>query len=105
MGFMCLSVYGSDQASDSASTCVEAFTRQLRLEFVKSANEHNTPGPLNVAMIIAEMCRAPQFELNDDLQALAGRCTEWLNDNPRYGDESTKSIRLNVQKFIDSGKL
>jgi len=102
MGFMGLSVSGSDNAADSAYTAVEAFAKQLEIEFKGKGNEYNTPGPLNVAMIIDEMCNHSMFYLNTRMQKLASECLTYLKETPEYGD-STKSIRKSVEKFIAQG--
>lgn len=104
MGFMDLSVGGSDNAADSASNCVDAFAKQLAIEFKEEANCYNTPGPLNVAMIIVEMCDHSSFILNDNMQKLAAKCLEWLEKNPKYGD-STKKIKNGIETFINDGKF
>jgi hypothetical protein len=100
MGFMDLSIIGSDQAADSASVVVEAFAKALEKEFKEEANEWNTPGWLNVAMIIDEMCNHTMFLNNDRIQKLAKKCLVQLEKTPRYGD-STIRIRKSIEKFIE----
>jgi hypothetical protein len=103
MGFMNLSVVGSDHAADSASLAVDAFAVALEKEFLVKGNEYNTPGPLNVSMIISEMCcDHTMFLTNDRLQTLANKCMTYLKKTPKYGD-STTGIKAGVAKFIKSG--
>lgn len=104
MGFMNLSVVGSDQASDSASKAADAFAKQLEIEFKEKANEYNTPGPLNVAMIIVEMCNNSSFILNERMQKLAKKCLKYLEDTPSYGG-STKAIKMGIETFIGDGRF
>jgi hypothetical protein len=103
MGFMDLSVVGSDQAADSASLAVDAFTVALEKEFGVEGNNYNTPGPLNVSMIISEMCsNHTMFVSNYRLQVLAKKCMTYLKKTPKYGD-STASIKKSIAKFIKDG--
>lgn len=104
MGFMGLSVIGSDMAADSASKVVDAVAKQLAIEFKEEGNEYNTPGPLNVAMIIVEMCDHTMYHTNDNMQALAKECYEWLKKHPKYGDP-TKDIKQGIEDFINDGKF
>lgn len=100
MGFMDLSVGGSDNAADSASNAVEAFAKQLETEYQEPGNAYNTPGFINVAMIINEMCQDDMWAYNERLQKLAAKCMKKLKKCPEYG-QPTASIQLDLQKFID----
>lgn len=103
MGFMDLTVCGSGQAADSAYNAVRVFAAQLEKEFEEPANSYNTPGPLNVAMIITEMCGHHfMFTGNDKMQALAKKCLAYLEKTPVYG-EPTEAIRIGIEKFIKEG--
>jgi len=54
MGFMDLSLHGSDMASDASSFATGAMVAVLRKELSNKANEYNTPGPVNVALYFSE---------------------------------------------------
>jgi hypothetical protein len=53
-GFVGLSVLDSDSAADAMSDLVETIVKSLRAKLKNKGNEYNTPGYLNVAMIITE---------------------------------------------------
>jgi hypothetical protein len=112
MGFMDLSIGGSDVAAGSASVCVSAFAKQLAIEFKEKGSEYNTPGPLNTAMIIVEMCDDMPFILDDEMQKVAAKCLKWFEDNPDYCQglshdlrKAFKKIRKGIETFIADGKF
>lgn len=74
MGYMDLSVQGSDMAAGCAEEVGNAMAKVLSKEFRTQSNEYNTDGPINVAMIFEEViCPNDVFKYNDKLQALAKR--------------------------------
>jgi hypothetical protein len=55
MGYMSLSVFGSDTCSDFASRCVEAIAKEMKKEINQDHSQWNTPGVINVGILISEV--------------------------------------------------
>lgn len=73
-GVMDLSVGGSDSAADAwyvvQKAMMKAAVPALRAELKDKGNEFNTPGPLNVAMIITEKFKDLDVEESPELSKL-----------------------------------
>lgn len=54
MGYSDLSIDGSDMASDARYAVCEAIFKALKKELKNDANEFNTPGYCNIAMMVDE---------------------------------------------------
>jgi len=55
MGYMDLSISGSDMAADAAYSLIEAMVTSLKISLKDPGNNYNTSGAVNVAMIFDEM--------------------------------------------------
>ncbi len=55
MGFMDLTIGGSDNASDFTSEVVETVRKKCIKELKNEANEYNTPGYINVALLLKSL--------------------------------------------------
>ena len=81
-GVMGLSVVGSDGASDTwylaQKAMVKAAIPVLTKELKDKGNEYNTPGPLNVAMVLIEKFNQFDFSENPELLKLANTTLKLL---------------------------
>lgn len=79
---MDLSVVGSDTASGFASNCIEAFAKQMKKEIGLDHGDFNTPGFVNVAIVIREIVYPARvyFHDNDLIYKMAVFIVDSLND-------------------------
>ena len=86
MGYMDLTVGGSDTAFACAIDVGDAMAKVLSKEFRdRTANEWNTVGPVNVAMIFEEViCLNDTFIENDKLRSLAKKVVAYLEKLIEY---------------------
>jgi hypothetical protein len=99
-GVMDVSVGGSDRAADAAYELAKVITKQLRRTLSDKGNDHNTPGPVNVAAIIGEMLQ--EFNGSEELQALAREVHKKLTDK-EHGWEKVAGYSQTLkrlEKFI-----
>lgn len=121
MGYCGLkTVYSSDHAADLIVSCQRAFTKALNDGLQKDSNEYNTPGWVNVALII-ESGIMDKFELYDykvDWKFLITKLQEeitnsdsdkirlWSNeDNRREHHDAYKRMLQSVRNFLDKKKI
>lgn len=73
MGYMDITLHGSDMASDMCAAVTRLIISKLRSELDKYTNEFNTPGPVNVALFFEERLLPGGFakDYNGELQKLA----------------------------------
>lgn len=100
MGYTDLSVGGSDTASDLACSMVSAMVQVLRSELKEPHNEFNTPGVLNVAMVLEELVF--QFEEYDhkDLTLLVKDTLEGMQLLRKKSQNSKWKSEKNKQEHI-----
>jgi hypothetical protein len=66
MGFMSVTVGGSDNASDFAYTVSDKIGKAMLKELENESNEFNTPGCINVALFVEEILNsANHFCINE----------------------------------------
>lgn len=98
MGYMDLSVLGSDKAAGFADDCGKALAKLLNKEIPRKANEFNTNGLINAAMFFEEViCRSEIFDYNDELKSTAAKIIAGLDDTIREsekGDWDEKDYHL-----------
>ncbi len=55
MGFMNISIAGSDEASDFCSLVSEKIRKECKKELKNKANDYNTPGYINIALLLKSL--------------------------------------------------
>ena len=68
-GFSDYSVMGSDEASNALHEMAAVMAKSLKKELKNKSSEYNTPGPVNVAMIINEYLQ--KFKGIDEIASVA----------------------------------
>jgi len=102
MGFMGISHFEeSDMASDVAGSIADSITDIFKEELKNEANEYNTDGALNIAMIISGTDLEPFFWLHEDLIPILEEVIEKVEN--RWDKKNEDIIRhLNaVRKLKD----
>ncbi len=77
-GFYNLTVVGSDSASDLASEAAGAMAKVLKKGMKDKGNEYNTPGYVNVAMILGNL--PDMFKSNEELREIGQEALKMMNE-------------------------
>lgn len=102
MGYMDISIAGSDFAADANANMIGAMVKNLTKALTEDANEFNTSGPVNVALIFKEHLLPGKFYRSgsSDLQDLAVKTHKALRieciaaAKADWDDEKNKTTHL-----------
>lgn len=99
MGFMDYSIVGSDNASGFAFEVANAVAHLCEKEIKKKGNRYNTPGFINVALLIEELTHSPEvFAINEKMVEVAKKTFAEL-------DRYVASHRANRMLWDEQNKL
>ena len=104
-GFSGLSVVDSDGAADLfysvQKAAVKAIVPVLKEGLKDKGNEWNTPGPLNVAMILVEKFKDWDVEQFPELRKIAEKCLNVLEDDKAWAKHAGfKKIISKLQDMV-----
>jgi len=102
-GFMDLSVVGSDSASNLMYEISSAAAGVLKKGLKAKGNKYNTPGYLNVAMIITEYFA--EQEWHEELHAVAKLALAEMKKNEAAWNSNKDywKILVSLEKFVEAG--
>ena len=104
-GFMGLSSWAeSDEAADVAYEVAITTAKILTKALKQKANEYNTPGYVNVALVLVSLSKSSVFH-TDEMRALAVTTLEMLKTNQRRWAASDvkqqyQSLILKLEKAV-----
>ena len=104
-GFMGLSSWAeSDEAADVAYDVAITTAKILTKALKQKANEYNTPGYVNVALVLVSLSKSSVFH-TDEMRALAVTTLEMLKTNQRRWAASDvkqqyQSLILKLEKAV-----
>lgn len=117
MGYMDISIFGSDYAADNLSELHKAIAIVLKKQLKESSNEFNTPGPVNVALFFEEIfCKNMKYFHCMALADVAAQTSEELeklialSEKADWEDLESKSRHMkrykellkSLKKFINN---
>jgi len=98
----------SDNAADVASKIGDAITEILREEINKEANEYNTPGIINVALVLEDLAPTDiaKSAIDDEfitkvIQGLEKLKEEYSSHDDGYGDTKNQMLS-DIERLIGS---
>lgn len=116
MGYMDISICGSDNAAAMLSNISQAVVKELKKEIKKKDNEFNTDGIVNVALFFEEVIIKAKnlFIYEDEIVALAKKTCEGLDnlideakkvsdtewDSKDYHIKRYSELRKKIKKWI-----
>ena len=110
MGYMDLSVVGSDTAADTASEMVSAMAKVLKKGLKERGGSFNTSDPVNVAMIFDEMIlTSKEFQRSfaEELIDIAEQTVDLLQEEYNYAkndnewdDKENKQYHMKKYKHL-----
>lgn len=114
MGFMDLTVRGSDKASDFYYLLTKEVAKVLEKELKNEANQYNTPGWINVAMIFDESLinafpGKTDCGVADELVVIGEKVVKIITafQKSKEGDwEKRKltSLKVRIQNWVEKNK-
>lgn len=103
MGFMDISIGGSDNASDFCSEVVENIRKHCKKELKNKANSCNTPGYINVALLLKSfISEENEFHFTyDNWNTIWEKLSESFNKNDSdYADKVVNKQYKNLAKWV-----
>mgnify|MGYP006274697605 CR=1 FL=1 len=112
MGYMDISILGSDRASDMTLDIIGSIAKHLKKTLREGSNEYNTSGGVNVALFFEEVILPAihVFEYDERLFEVAKKCQENLQieiedseDSDLWEDEENRM--MHYRKYVKLYKV
>ena len=110
MGYMDLSIGGSDNASDASYCLSKVIVKELKKEEKRQDNGYNTDGVINVALILENLSRAEEVFLNEPILRYLSKFLPRLNkymksyDDSGDGKKRLKAIAKKLGKILEENE-
>ena len=104
MGFMSVTIGGSDNASDFAYTVGDKIGKEMLKELKEDSNQYNTPGCINVALFVEEILNSTNhFCLNESetISKAVRKCRKQLAREENKWDGIWKDTFKRLNKALD----